>query len=237
MLPLFLPDGYSRIKLVGSFEELATSSFENGVNALCWPRKLPGDFREVVTRLSEGGEIDTLDANRLRDLKPELSPSGQEAVDVLIADLQQLGDQGLAPLLDCIRSYPVEEEPGMVRTDVYSFHADSATGEADTWLCTYCGPSSEGLRNDEARRRVDFPEIRAALLQEYGGGEEGFPEYLRDQCYDLHYAPLPQARPFVFGNGNLWRIAVEYPGCPVPPCIHRAPDQIPGQPPRLLLIS
>jgi hypothetical protein len=30
---------------------------------------------------------------------------------------------------------------------------------------------------------------------------------------------------------------VEYDGSPVPPCIHRAPDTRPGDPPRLLLIS
>ncbi len=40
-----------------------------------------------------------------------------------------------------------------------------------------------------------------------------------------------------FGLGNLWRIAVDYPGSPVPPCIHRAPITRPGRPPRLLLIS
>jgi hypothetical protein len=60
---------------------------------------------------------------------------------------------------------------------------------------------------------------------------------LQDRCYHLHYAAAPQARPFSFGTGNLWRIAVEYPGSPVPPCIHRAPPTHPGQAPRLLLIS
>ena len=64
-----------------------------------------------------------------------------------------------------------------------------------------------------------------------------FREYQAENCYDLHYAPLPHARPFSFGRGNLWRIAVDYPGNPVPPCIHRAPTTLPGQPPRLLLIS
>ena len=36
---------------------------------------------------------------------------------------------------------------------------------------------------------------------------------------------------------HLWRIAVDYPGSPVPPCVHRAPETRPGRPPRLLLIS
>ncbi len=236
MSPFPLPSAYSRIKLVHSFHELVTTPFEDGVNALCWARSLPGDFSEVVTRLAISGGITTLDEERLEGLT--LSGAGRVAVGILLEDLRLLREHGLSPILDCIQSYPREEEPGAVRTDVYSFHADSATEEADTWLCTYHGPSSEGLRNEEAQRRVDVPETRAELLEEYGGeDDENFLEYLSDNCYDLHYAPAGQAQPFSFGHGNLWRIAVDYPGCPVPPCIHRAPETLPGQPPRLLLIS
>jgi hypothetical protein len=94
------------------------------------------------------------------------------------------------------------------------------------------------LRNEEAQRRVDIPVTRAELLQVYGGhDDDGFHEFLKENCYDLHYVAVSQARPFSFGLGNLWRIATEWPGCPVPPCIHRAPERLPGQPPRLLLIS
>ena len=123
--------------------------------------------------------------------------------------------------------------PGTVRSQL-----DSAPIEAATWLCTYYGPVSEGLRNEDARRRVDDPATRAALLHEYGGPDDaGFREYLREHHYDLHYAPLPGARPFSFGLGHLWRIAVDWPGSAVPPCIHRAPPARPAQSSRLLLIS
>jgi hypothetical protein len=125
-----------------------------------------------------------------------------------------------------------------VLTDVFSFHTDSAAVETDTYLCTYHGPASEGLRNDEAQRRVDIPETRAELRKLYGGeDDDAFLEFLNENCYDLHYALVAQARPFSFGVGNLWRIAVDWPGSPVPPCIHRAPETLPGQSPRLLLIS
>jgi hypothetical protein len=117
-----------------------------------------------------------------------------------------------------------------------SFHADSAPVEADTWLCTYHGSPSEGLRNEEALRRVDVTATRAELLREYGGVDDaGFHEFLHEHCYDLHYAPLQGARPYSFGVGNLWRIAVDWPDSPVPPCVHRAPATIPGQP-RLMVI-
>ncbi|MEP6956473.1 MAG: hypothetical protein ABI883_06575, partial [Chthoniobacterales bacterium] len=89
-----------------------------------------------------------------------------------------------------------------------------------------------------AQRRVDLPEIRAELLEFLGSEEDGaeFREALREHCFDLHYAALPQARPYSFGVGHLWRIAVDWPGSPVPPCLHRAPETLPGEPPRLLLI-
>ena len=85
---------------------------------------------------------------------------------------------------------------------------------------------------------MDIPDTRAELLKDYGGkDDDGFRTYLNENCYDLHYAALLHARSFSFGVGHLWRIAVDYPGSPVPPCIHRAPATLPGQPPRLLLIS
>lgn len=90
----------------------------------------------------------------------------------------------------------------------------------DTFLCTYVGACSEGLPNEQAQRRVDVPETRAELLRLYSGEDDAeFLEFLAENFYDLHYAPLPGAQPFSFGPGNLWRIAIQYPGCPVPPCV------------------
>ena len=236
MTPFTLPPDYPRIRRVDSFHELVTTPFADGINALCWPRTLPGDFGEIVEHLIVGEGITTLDDARLASLP--VSAAGRTAIDVLLEDQRVLREHDLDPVLNCIRGYPRDENPGPVLTDVFSFHADSAPVEADTWLCTYHGPASEALRNDEAQRRVDIPGTRAELLQIFGGHDDNdFLEFLSEHCYDLHYAPLPDARTFSFGLGNLWRIAVDWPGCPVPSCIHRAPETRPGQPPRLLLIS
>lgn len=233
-LPVTVTDS-PRIRRVQSFDELASTPFANGINALCWERTLPGDFRDVVARLGPGEGLVALDEARLRSLL--LSAAGRTAVDVLLSDLQLLRARELEPVLNCIHAYPLDNEGGPVATDVFSFHADSAPVPADTWLCTYHGAPSEGLANEAAMRRIDVPETRAELLRLYGGqDDEGFREFLADHCYDLHYAPAPHAQPFSFGLFNLWRIAVEYPGNPVPPCVHRAPPTVPGQP-RLLLIS
>ena len=236
MTPFTLLPDYPRIQRVNSFHELVTTRFGDGVNALCWQRTLSGDFREVVELLSGSDGITTLDDARLLSLP--VSAAGRAAIDMLLSDQRLLRAHDLDPVLNCINNYPRDENPGPVPTDVYSFHTDSATAATDTYLCTYHGLASEGLRNDEALRRMDIPATRAELLKLFGGEDNAdFREFLNENCYDLHYAPVPQALPFSFGLGNLWRIAVDYPGSPVPPCIHRAPVTLPGQSPRLLLIS
>jgi hypothetical protein len=236
MIPFNLPAGYPRIKRVKSFQELVTTPFADGVNALCWERTLPGDFGEVVAQLGVHAGIAAIDDAQLLALP--VSAAGRLAIEVLLEDQRLLRQHGVAPVLNCFLGYPRDENPEVVPTDVYSFHADSAPVETDTYLCTYHGAASEGLRNDEAQRRVDHPQTRAELLRLFGGEDNAdFRAHLNENCYDLHYAPAPHAQPFSFGRGNLWRIAVDYPGSPVLPCLHRAPETRPGQPPRLLLIS
>ena len=233
---LILPRDYPRIKKVGSFEELISTPLAGGVNALWWERTLTGNFREIVESLGPGEGIVSIEEERLEAMT--LSPEGDIARMVLLEDLERLRRHDLQPSLDCVYSSVRDESGAPVRTDVSSFHVDSATVQADTFLCTYVGPASEGLRNDQACRHVDIPATRAVLLEIFGGEDgEGFAEFLNENFYDLHYAPVRGAEPFSFGLGNLWRIATEYPGSPVPPCIHRAPFTSPGTPPRLLLIS
>lgn len=236
MIHFRLPPDYPRIKRVESFQELVRTPFADGVNALCWERTLPGDFGEVVQRLGVSEGVTPIAEAQLRTLP--VSPAGRAAIEVLLEDQRLLREHGAAPVLNSFLGYPRDEEPQVIATDVYSFHADSAPVEADTFLCTYLGAPSEGLRNEEAQRRVDLPETRAALWKLFGGEDPaGFAEFLTENCYDLHYAPLPSAQPFSFGVGHLWRIATDWPGSPVPPCIHRAPGDQPGQLARLLLIS
>jgi len=230
-----LPSSYARVRRVNSFHELISTRFENGVNALCWERTLPGDFGEIVNLLGTDIGITTLEENQLLQLP--ISAAGKIAVGILLEDQRLLREHGLDTVLDYVNGYLPNDDPSPLRTDVCSFHVDTATAEADTWLCTYHGASSEGLPNEDAQRHVDIPGTRAALLKHCGGEDNAeFLEYLSDHSFDLHYAPAPHARPYSFGPSILWRIAVDYPDCLVPRCIHRAPDPIPGQP-RLLLIS
>jgi hypothetical protein len=125
----------------------------------------------------------------LSALNSQLSTSALAAIAVLLEDLRLLRDQNRDPVLNLIHGYPRDEDGGPVPTDVFSFHADSAPIAADTWLCTYHGPPSEGLRNEDAVRKIDIPEIRAQLLQFHGGPDDAsFEEFLHENHYDLHYA-------------------------------------------------
>jgi hypothetical protein len=229
------PDGAPRVRRVRSFEELRATPFAEGINALCWERTLPGDYAEVIAKLGPGEGIVPLEDERIRAL--DLSPAGLPAAEAMLADQRLLRDHDLAPSLNCVYDCVRGPDAGVVPTDVTSFHVDSAPVAVDTWLCTYHGACSEGLRNEEALLKVEIPEIRAALLKEYGGADdEGFAEFLHEHSFDSHYAPKPGATPYPFGTFALWRIATRWPGSPVPPCIHRAPENHPGSP-RLLLIS
>lgn len=235
----------TRRATVPTFAELASRPFDHGVNALCWPRTLTGDFGEVARLLAPpqtGMSSDDGPPDGVRVIAPEdlaaldLSPAGRVAADHMLDDLRRLDALGLAPVLNCITHYPRDERGLAVATDVMSFHVDRSPVEVDTWLCTYHGAPSEGLDPDAAVRRVDLPAVRAALLRDYGGpDDERFAEYLSEHSFDLHYAAVAGAEPFSFGVGHLWRIAVLWPGSRVPPCIHRAPPT-PGDTPRLLLI-
>jgi Protein of unknown function (DUF1826) len=227
--------GQPRVLRVRSFEELRTMRFADGVNALCWERTLPGDYAEVIAKLGPGEGIVPIDEERIRAL--DLTPAGHLAAEAMLADQQLLRDHDLAPSLNCVYDCVRGTDAGTVPTDVTSFHVDSAPVEVDTWLCTYYGTCSEGLRNEDALLKIDIPEIRAALLKEYGSPDDaGFAEFLHEHSYDSHYAPKPGVTPYPFGAFALWRIATRWPSSPVPPCIHRAPENKPGET-RLLLIS
>ncbi|MCC5024989.1 MAG: hypothetical protein J6386_20340 [Candidatus Synoicihabitans palmerolidicus] len=129
---------FSCVRVVGSFKELVETPFAEGVNAMCWPRELRGDFAEVVTKVVElagDEEIVSLDAEALMSL--ELSATGRDARAVLMADLARLSEQSLEPNLDCIPAYSSDGEEGVFSTDVYGWHADAAPVIADTYLCSY----------------------------------------------------------------------------------------------------
>lgn len=228
--------GHPHIRYVNSIEELVATRMSDRVNALCWKRPLEGDFSEVIRHLNVERGITTLDREHLLALP--VSSAGKVAIQFMLRDQEQLQAYGLAPEIDCVNGYIGHDNQELMRTDVCSFHVDRATDVADTYLCTYAGESSIGILNEDAIPRSQVPAVRAALLADFGGADdEHFQQYLAENYYDLHYEPVPDARTYSFAVGYLWRIAIDYPGNPVPPCIHRAPDPVEGAPPRLILIG
>jgi hypothetical protein len=223
----------NQIHCVTNFQDLVSTPFNGEMNAICWTRKLPGDFSEIVKKVELSGNITTVEQEQLREL--QLSEQGQLAREILLNDLKILKAHGASPTLNVINYYDRDETCPFFPTDVYSFHVDRSPIPIDTFLCTYYGEPSEILPNSQGKKKVLIPEIRDELKKLYHGAEEGFESFLSEYFFDLHYQAKPDARPISLGLGHLWRLAIDHPESQVPPCLHRAPKEKSGQN-RLLMI-
>ncbi|RFS26733.1 hypothetical protein DVR12_02805 [Chitinophaga silvatica] len=223
----------NQIQCVSNFQDLVSTPFNGEINAICWNRNLTGDFSEIVEKVKLSGNITIIEQEELLEL--QLSEQGQLAREILLNDLKELTAHGALPTLNVINYYERDDSYPFFPTDVYSFHVDRSPIPTNTFLCTYYGESSEILPNSQVRQKVLIPEIRAELRKLYDGPEEGFESFLSENFFDLHYQAKPNSHPISLGIGNLWRLAVDHPESKVPPCIHRAPKEKPGQS-RLLLI-
>lgn len=218
---------------VTNFQELVETPYTGVVNAICWQRELQGDFEEIASKIARDGNITVVNQKQLLALR--LSEQGQLAREVILNDWQLLEAHGASPVLNVIEYYDRDEDFPFFPTDVYSYHVDRSPIATDTFLCTYYGEPSEIIPNAECVQKILIPEIRAKLKELYDGDEAGFEEFLTEYFFDLHYQAKPGAQPINLGLGNLWRLAVDHPESPVPPCVHRAPKEKPGQL-RLLMI-
>ena len=223
----------NQIHCVSNFEDLVSTPFHGVTNAICWTRKLAGDFSEIVKKVSLNENIMTLEPEELLEL--ELSEQGQLAREIILEDLKVLTAQGASPTLNIIKYYDRDDSFSFFPTDVYSYHVDRSPIPTATFLCTYHGESSDILPNSQAKQKILIPAIRDELKKLYDGEEVGFESFLTEHYFDLHYQAKPDARPINLGLGHLWRLAVDHPESEVPPCVHRAPEEKSGQN-RLLLI-
>ena len=216
---------------VENFQELVSTPYHGATNAICWNRKLPGDFAEIVNKVSLSENMAVLEQEELLELP--LTEQGQIAREILLNDLKLLKAHGVSPTLNLIRCYERDDAYPFFPTDVYSFHVDRSPVPTDTFLCTYYGDPSEIIPNSQAVQKILIPEIREELLIQFGGDVENFESYLTENFFDLHYQATPEAEPLSLGLGNLWRLAIDHPELRVPPCVHRAPKEKTS---RLLLI-
>jgi hypothetical protein len=223
----------NQIYHVTNFHDLVTTPFQGEINAICWERKLLGDFSEIVKKVETTENITVLEDDELRELK--LGEQGNLARETLLNDMKLLTAHGASPSLNVIQYYERDNSYPLFPTDVYSFHVDRSPIPTDTFLCTYVGESSEIVPNSQAIQKILIPEMRAELRKLYDGNEEGFESFLSENFFDLHYQTFSNAPIIPLGQGNIWRIAVDHPDVQVPPCLHRAPLEKPGQN-RLLLI-
>jgi hypothetical protein len=217
----------NQIHCVTNFQDLVSTPFHREMNAICWTRKLTGDFSEIVKKIELNENMWVLDKEELRVL--QLSEQGQLAREILLNDLELLKAYGASPILNLKKCFEKDDDYPFFATDVYSFHVDRSPVPCDTFLCTYYGECSEILPNAQAIQKVLVPEIREELKKLYPGSGEDFELFLSEHFFDLHYQAKPWARPISLGPGNLWRLAVDHPENQVPPCVHRAPKEKNGQ--------
>lgn len=223
----------NQIHYVENFQDLISTPFHGKINAICWTRKLIGDFSEIVKKLEQIGNITVIDEEDLLEL--QLTEQGQLAREILLNDLKELKAHGASPVLNLIKCYERDDQFSFFPTDVYSFHVDRSPIPTDTFLCTYYGEQSEIVPNSQAEQKVLVPEIRNELKKIYQGADEGFESFLSEHFFDLHYRAKSNAQPISLGLGNIWKLAVDHPESKVLPCLHRAPQEKPGEL-RLLMI-
>ncbi|WP_073291991.1 DUF1826 domain-containing protein [Chryseobacterium polytrichastri] len=217
----------SQIGVVFTFSELVNTHFQGAMNAMCWHRNLVGDFKEIVSQLQLKENITEVSIEDLLAL--QLSEKGNLAREIILHDIQLLTDFGASPSLNLLKNYERDDEFDFISTDVYSFHVDRSPIGTDTFLCTYHGAASDIIPNDQVEQKILIPEIREKLKKLHDGPEAEFETFLKDNFFDLHYQPNPNAQPVNLGLGHLWRLAVDHPEQEVLPCVHRAPVEEGGE--------
>ncbi len=223
----------NQIHRVTNFYDLVSTPMSGEVNAICWTRQLAGDFAEIVEKIELDENIKSIEQEELLEL--HLSEQGQLAREILLNDFHLLKAHGASPTLNVIRYYDRDDAYPFFSTDVYSFHVDRSPIPTNTFLCTYYGEPSDIVPNAQCTQKILIPEIRDELKKLHDVPDEDFESFLSENFFDLHYQASPDAHIINLGLGHLWRLAVDHPESQVPPCVHRAPKEKPGQS-RLLMI-
>ena len=120
-----------QIQVVKNFEELVSTPFHAEMNAICWMRKLTGNFAEIVNKVSLTENMTNLEEEDLLEL--QLSEEGNLAREILLHDLKLLKAHGASPVLNVIEYYDRDDSFPFFPTDVYSFHVDRSPIPSETF--------------------------------------------------------------------------------------------------------
>ena len=93
------------VQYVTNFQDLVSTPFNGKINAICWTRKLTGDFCEIDKKVTLSGNITEIEQEELCDL--QLSKQGLLAREILLNDLKLLKAHGASPVLNVIKLNPL----------------------------------------------------------------------------------------------------------------------------------
>ena len=124
-----------QVKVVASFQELSETPYSDQKNAICWERKLEGDFNEIVAKLNLDEDITIITTDDLMEL--QLRTQGDLARIIILSDIENLSNIGAQPTLNLLKAYERDDVFDFISTDVYSYHVDRSPVPTHTFLCTY----------------------------------------------------------------------------------------------------
>ena len=90
-----LSSAENQIHCVTNFQDLVCTPFHGKINAMCWTRKLIGDFSEIAGKVKLNGNIAVIDEDEIDEL--QLSEQGQLAREILLNDLRLFPIKKITP--------------------------------------------------------------------------------------------------------------------------------------------
>ena len=146
----YIPDGYSRIKVVDDLCAFLTTDFEPVANVVLYPRRLEVDFDALALRMAEYFDLgdqeifikynemekieafkETLDDERLID-----------GVEIIQSDMEFFHTAGARAHMRLLKRYTQHK-------DTYGFHVDGLEQDFDRYMTCYNDPVTQFVRNED----------------------------------------------------------------------------------------
>lgn len=214
---IILPDGYDRVKVVGSLADMFAMTMDETTDCVVCERTVPGHTIDAESLARTFNMCAMWNSFRPSDMVKALNHVNDQSINAdlrfILNDMQSLQDY--CPEIDPRLVIEIPTLDPLLRIATHEWHFDGQS-DSDAFkeliICNYAGASTQGARHTDARPKPD------------GVGENE---------YDV-----PEGAPvMVFGHFNFWRFKTEHRGMKGHAFIHRAPPPVPGAAVRALIVA